>query len=129
MSRTTMLRISAVTGALAVILGAFGAHGLEKTLDANGRVDTWETAVFYHFIHALMLWIVADRPRVQRGAWWGFLIGVAIFSGTLYALSLTNIRWLGAITPIGGVSLIVGWCLLAFSPKADDGGRNNAAAG
>jgi len=120
MSRSTLLRVSAGVGALGVILGAFGAHGLEKALEANGRVETWETAVFYHFIHAVMLWLVADRPAFHRGAWWAFLVGVVIFSGTLYALSLTNIKWLGAITPIGGVSLIVGWCWLAVSPRAKD---------
>ncbi len=120
MDRTTLLRISAGVGALGVILGAFGAHGLEKTLEANGRVETWETAVFYHFVHAIMLWLVADRPTLHRGAWRAFFIGIVIFSGTLYALSLTNIKWLGAITPIGGVSLIVGWCLLAVSPGAKE---------
>jgi len=123
MDRVALLRIAAVFGALAVVLGAFGAHGLERTLEANGRVDTWETAVFYHFVHAIMLWLVADRSPVHRRAWWAFLAGILIFSGTLYALSLTNIRWLGAITPIGGVSLIVGWCLLAAAP----GGANATA--
>lgn len=120
MDRTTLLRISAGMGALGVILGAFGAHGLEKTLVENGRVETWETAVFYHFIHAVMLWLVADRPTFNRGAWWAFLAGIVIFSGTLYVLSLTNIKWLGAITPIGGVSFIVGWVLLAISPRRKD---------
>ena len=116
MNSNTLLCISAIAGCLAVVLGAFGAHGLEKTLEANDRVATWDTAVFYHFIHAVMLWIVADRAKVHRGAWWCFFIGILIFSGTLYALSLTNIRWLGAITPIGGVSLIIGWVMLAIRP-------------
>ena len=116
MSRTTLLRISAGMGAMGVILGAFGAHGLEKTLEANGHVDTWKTAVIYHFFHAIMLWLVADRSRIYRAAWWAFLVGILVFSGTLYVLSVTNIKWLGAITPIGGVSFIVGWCLLAVSP-------------
>ena len=116
MSSNTLLRLSAIVGCLAVALGAFGAHGLEKTLEANDRVATWETAVFYHFIHAVMLWIVADRAKIHRGAWWCFLVGILIFSGTLYTLALTNIRWLGAITPIGGVSLIIGWAMLAIKP-------------
>lgn len=114
MNSTTLLRISAIIGCLAVVLGAFGAHGLEETLEANDRLATWDTAVFYHFIHAVMLWIVADRAKVHRGAWWCFFIGILIFSGTLYTLSLTNIRWLGAVTPIGGVSLITGWAMLAI---------------
>jgi uncharacterized membrane protein YgdD (TMEM256/DUF423 family) len=116
MNSKTLLRISAIIGCLAVVLGAFGAHGLEKTLEANDQGATWETAVFYHFIHAIMLWIVADRAKVHRGAWWCFFIGILIFSGTLYTLSLTNIKWLGAITPFGGLSLIIGWAMLAIKP-------------
>ena len=115
MTRTFFI-LGSVFGMTAILAGTFGAHGLEKTLEANDRVATWDTAVFYHFIHAVMLWIVADRAKVHRGAWWCFFIGILIFSGTLYALSLTNIRWLGAITPIGGVSLIIGWVMLAIRP-------------
>lgn len=112
MTATAATRWSAALGLLAVGLGAFGAHGLEKVLTANDRVATWETAVFYHFIHAVMLYIVATRSPFARGAWWSFFIGILIFSGTLYVLCLTNLRWLGAITPLGGVSLMVGWFLL-----------------
>jgi uncharacterized membrane protein YgdD (TMEM256/DUF423 family) len=118
MSRSTAIRISAIAGFLAVALGAFGAHGLEKALQQNNRVDTWETAVFYHFIHAVMLYLLAASPSFRKGAWWSFLIGILIFSGTLYALCLTNIRWLGAITPIGGLSFMAGWILLVSKPPS-----------
>lgn len=119
MNQTTAIRVSAVMGLLAVALGAFGAHGLEKILVQNNRVDTWETAVFYHFIHAVMLYLLAASPSFRKGAWWGFLIGILIFSGTLYALCLTNLRWLGAITPVGGVSFMAGWLLLAVKPPSN----------
>ncbi len=104
-------------GLLAVALGAFGAHGLEKVLKENGRVDTWETAVFYHFIHAVMLYLLAASPPLRKVAWWSFLLGILIFSGTLYVLCLTNIRWLGAITPMGGLSFMLGWLWLALKPS------------
>ncbi len=106
-------RIAAVTGMLAVILGAFGAHGLKEVLAQNQTATIWEKAVFYHFIHAVMLFVLAERKTLHRVAWWSFLLGILIFSGSLYALAVTDLRWLGAITPIGGVSFIVGWVSLA----------------
>lgn len=103
----------AVLGGLGVALGAFGAHGLKKIASAELLQD-WETAVRYHMYHALALvglGLFADRfPASGAGvAAWLWLAGVAIFSGTLYAMTLTGARWLGAITPIGGVALIAGW--------------------
>ena len=103
-------------GLLAVITGAFGAHGLKDLLGRNGTADIWEKAVFYHFIHAVMLFILAGRKPFSAVAWWSFLIGIVIFSGSLYLLALTNDRWLGAVTPVGGVSFIVGWTCLALKP-------------
>jgi len=114
-SRTTF-RISAALGFLAVALGAFGAHGLEKLLTGNDRIDTWETAVLYHFVHALMMCVVAGREPLPRGPWLSFFAGVVIFSGSLYVLSLTNFRWLGAITPLGGVAFLIGWLWLVIRP-------------
>ncbi len=119
MNTITAIRIAAIMGFLAVLLGAFGAHGLEDTLKQHDRVDTWETAVFYHFIHAVMLYILASAQTFHRGAWWCFFIGILIFSGTLYVLCLTNIRWLGAITPVGGLSFMVGWLWLALKPSSN----------
>lgn len=111
----TAFRLAAVLGFLAVSLGAFGAHALENTLEVNDRVDVWETAVLYHFVHALvMLWLAA-RPAFHRGPFIAFLAGVVIFSGSLYALAVTNVGVLGAITPVGGVSFLVGWAWLAVA--------------
>jgi uncharacterized membrane protein YgdD (TMEM256/DUF423 family) len=116
MSNVAATRIAAAAGFLAVALGAFGAHGLKEILAQNGTAAIWEKAVFYHFIHAVMLFILAGRKRFVAGAWWCFLAGIVIFSGSLYLLAVTNARWLGAITPVGGASFLAGWALLFFSP-------------
>jgi uncharacterized membrane protein YgdD (TMEM256/DUF423 family) len=115
--KTPIVAIGGVLLATAVALGAFGAHGLEETLAANGRLDTYETAVKYHFYHGLgMILIGILKKQYKQGydlACKFMLGGVIIFSGTLYLLSLTNITWLGAITPIGGVLLILAWIWVA----------------
>lgn len=120
MNRGLAIRMAAILGALAVGLGAFGAHGLKDVLARNGTAAIWQTAVFYHFIHAVMLYVLADRTGRSAGPWLSFLVGILIFSGSLYTLALTNIRWLGAITPLGGVSFIVGWAWLAVRPPGAD---------
>ena len=112
MSHVTASRVAAAGGLLAVALGAFGAHGLEDLLAQNGTAAIWEKAVFYHLIHAVMLFLLAERKVFPTLAWWSFLAGIVIFSGSLYLLAMTNLRWLGAVTPIGGVSLIIGWARL-----------------
>jgi len=118
------LMLSGVLGALAVGMGAFGAHGLEAKLegieDGPKRMGWWETAAQYHLMHALALGLVAfvvskAGSGVGKGAGYAFVGGVAIFSGTLYAMALGGPRWLGAVTPIGGLTLIVGWVLLAIA--------------
>lgn len=116
MLNSTATRVAAIMGFLAVALGAFGAHGLKDLLVRNGTVAIWEKAVFYHFIHAVMLFVLAQRPVFQAGPWISFLIGIVIFSGSLYLLAVTNVRMLGAITPFGGISFLVGWCWLAICP-------------
>ncbi len=115
MTETTATRVAAVSGSLAVALGAFGAHGLKELLVQNGTTAVWEKAVFYHFIHTVMLFVLAQRPPLKIGPWWCFFCGIVIFSGSLYLLAVTNQHWLGAITPAGGVSLIAGWIWLAAS--------------
>ena len=117
MPRTLALRISAVMGFLAVALGAFGAHALKGILDQNQTVETWKTAAFYHFIHAVMLFVLASRKPLLRGPWLCFLLGIFIFSGSLYLLAVTNLKWLGAITPLGGISFLTGWAWLALSAR------------
>jgi uncharacterized membrane protein YgdD (TMEM256/DUF423 family) len=107
----------ATLGGLAVVLGAFGAHGLETRVDAE-MLAVFETGVRYHMYHALALLVVGLMAVRRDSAWiraagWFFLAGVVVFSGSLYLLTMTGVRWLGAITPIGGVALIVGWAALA----------------
>ena len=112
--------IGAVFLALAVILGAFGAHGLKDKLDAYS-MGVWEKAVFYHFIHALGMLVVSILPRTgtfsTAGASlvaWLLTAGILIFSGSLYLLAVTGVHTLGAITPIGGVCFIAAWLALAY---------------
>ena len=119
MNSATATRIAAGTGLLAVALGAFGAHGLKELLAQNGTAAIWDKAVFYHFIHALMLFLLAERRKIPAGAWWSFLLGIVVFSGSLYLLAVTNARWLGAITPVGGLSLLAGWLLLSLGRQRD----------
>ena len=110
---------AAILGATGVALGAFGAHALKAMLEANDRIDTWETAVFYHLVHSLALLILSTQPSMRRSTFYCFVGGVAVFSGSLYLLCMSGLNWLGAITPIGGICLIAGWlsCLLP-TPKA-----------
>jgi uncharacterized membrane protein YgdD (TMEM256/DUF423 family) len=107
-------------GFLAVGLGAFGAHGLKDLLTRNGTVAIWEKAVFYHFVHTIMLFILARRTPLNSGPWFSFLGGILIFSGSLYLLAITNLKWFGAITPIGGLCLLAGWLWLIIVPQQKD---------
>ena len=115
MTNTLAIRVAAILGFLAVSLGAFGAHGLKDLLTQNGTVAIWEKAVLYHFIHTVMLFLLAQRRPVLTGAWLCFFLGIMIFSGSLYLLAVTNVKWLGAITPFGGVSFLIGWVWLAIA--------------
>jgi len=115
MNSTLALRIAAITGFLAVALGAFGAHGLKATFLENGQAHTWETAAHYHLVHAVVLLVLALHKEVARLPFALFTAGIAIFSGSLYLLAVTNIHWLGAITPIGGLCLLAGWLTLGFA--------------
>ncbi len=114
------LRIGAVLGALAVVVGAFGAHGLESIL-SDDMAEVFETGVKYHFYHALAILAVAAgssalwTSRLCLWACRAWALGILIFSGSLYALTMTQIGWLGAFTPIGGVSMIAGWVVLALA--------------
>ena len=106
--------------ALAVALGAFGAHGLKDRLDAYS-MGIWEKAVFYHFIHALGLRVVPVLAKLGALSPGGstrvcvlLAAGILLFSGSLYALALSGTRMLGAVTPLGGVAFIAGWFLLAW---------------
>ena len=102
--------------ALAVALGAFGAHGLKSQLSTE-MLQTWKTGVDYHFYHALgllLIGILAVSFPSELVKWSAILLtaGIVLFSGSLYALAISGIKWLGAITPVGGMSFITGWVLL-----------------
>jgi len=112
--------VAALLGFLGVGLGAFGAHGLASILQANGREATFETATHYHLIHALALLVVAllsERypERWLRWAGVAFIIGVVLFSGSLYVLAIFNLGFMGAIAPLGGVAMLVGWSCLGVA--------------
>lgn len=115
--------LAAVCGGLAVASGAFGAHALKAPLADTGMTDVWETAVFYHLMHALATTAVGltastDGSQLAGSllrAGWCWLVGTGLFSGSLYALALGGPRLLGPVTPLGGLFLIAGWALLAWA--------------
>ena len=111
--------IGALSAFVGVAAGAFGAHGLKSRLDAD-MLAIFETGVRYQMYHAFALlavaWAASRWPAGAAGAaGWCFVAGIVIFSGTLYALALGGPRWLGAITPIGGVAFLAGWLCLAWA--------------
>ena len=111
------ISIAALNLAIAVALGAFGAHGL-KSIVSSQQLEWWQTATLYWFIHGLGLLLVSILIRLNYATQttaWLLQIGVIIFAGSLYAMTLGAPRWFGAITPIGGVLMIVGWLWLAVS--------------
>lgn len=115
-----IIAAGALLAGLGVVLGAFGAHGLKERLTPD-LMAIYQTAVQYHFYHAfglLMLGLfVAWRgdSGLATGAAWAFALGILLFSGSLYLLAFTGAKWLGAITPIGGLAFIVGWALFAWA--------------
>ena len=124
MTTDRVLAVAALLGVSAVALGAFGAHGLTSMLassiDTSERLAWWETAARYHLAHALACGLAAwaherrgARASIVSAA--SFVIGVLVFSGSLYAMALGAPRWFGAITPIGGVALMIGWIALAVA--------------
>lgn len=114
------VRLGAVSGGLAVAVGAFGAHGLKSRVSAE-LLDIFEVGVRYHMYHALaILALAVAAPALWNSKWarracMGWTVGIVVFSGSLYLLTLTGIRWLGAITPIGGLALIAGWVMAAMA--------------
>ena len=123
MKSNTILILAALLGALTVALGAFGAHALKSTLMANGRLETYELAVRYQFFHVLALLaigILHDRIKGLTTAAVLMVIGIFIFSGSLYILSLANRAMWGAVTPFGGIALIAGWLAFAWAVYRQD---------
>jgi uncharacterized membrane protein YgdD (TMEM256/DUF423 family) len=114
--------IASILGATSVGAGAFGAHALREKLEPR-MLEVWQTAAQYQMVHALALlavaWIIHQAPsRPATAAGWAFIAGVALFSGSLYAMALSGVRVLGMITPLGGLAFIIGWlCLAAASTR------------
>jgi len=110
---------ASIFGLLSVALGAFGAHSLKNILDDYGR-SVYEKAVLYQMFHTMALFAVGlmqhlDEETSFSMAGWGFLIGIVLFSGSLYLLAVTGMKWIGAITPLGGVAFLFGWVCLAWT--------------
>jgi uncharacterized membrane protein YgdD (TMEM256/DUF423 family) len=120
--------VGALAAGIGVALGAFGAHGLKDRV-APDLLAVFETGVRYHMYHALALLAVGWATSRWSGtslqaAGWLFLVGIVVFSGSLYLLALTGMRWLGAITPLGGLCFLLGWASLAWAvlgPASRDG--------
>lgn len=112
------IAVGAVIAGLAVMTGALGAHGLKERLQPDA-LDLWKTAVLYQALNApgLVLWGLHDRERRHPFVGWCFLLGIVVFSGTVYALALGGPRWFGAITPVGGVALILAWFGFAWHAR------------
>jgi uncharacterized membrane protein YgdD (TMEM256/DUF423 family) len=108
-----------LAGASAVVLGAFGAHALRDALDVAHR-EWWHTAVEYHFWHALALAcaVACGQGKAKRVASGAFALGIVLFCGSLYGLALGAPRWLGAVTPLGGVAFIAGWIALGLALRS-----------
>jgi uncharacterized membrane protein YgdD (TMEM256/DUF423 family) len=114
----TLIVLGSVLAAAAVAAGAFGAHALAARLTPE-RLATWDTAARYHMLHALAILLVAALAHrlhapMAAAAGWLFVAGIVVFGGTVYALALGGPRWLGAVTPLGGLAFIAGWLLLAW---------------
>jgi uncharacterized membrane protein YgdD (TMEM256/DUF423 family) len=112
----------AVLMAVGVGLGAFGAHGLEATLVANGRADTFETGIQYHLVHSLALvWLgllgahLPEKKQLLQRASYVLGAGIIFFSGSLYILAIFNVSIMGAVAPIGGTAFILGWLMVAWA--------------
>lgn len=111
-----MWRVGTLSAFLSVALGAFAAHALKDRLDAY-HLGVFQTGVHYQFFHALAICLVSLMPNPSRSAFYAFAIGTFFFSGSLYALALTGVKVFGAITPLGGVSFLVGWGILVGSAR------------
>jgi uncharacterized membrane protein YgdD (TMEM256/DUF423 family) len=114
--------LGALSAMLSVAAGAFGAHALRSRLGADS-LAVFETAARYQMFHALGLFAAAWAASRWPSAWhnrsgWLFVVGTVLFSGSLYALALSGVRWLGAIAPLGGVAFLLGWLCLALSPRS-----------
>lgn len=126
MKPNNILAIGAILVALSVIIGAFGAHYLKPILLIYNRIETFETSVKYQFYHSFGILVCGILAKQYPDKNLNYIVllfitGILIFSGSLYILCITNINWLGAITPIGGILFILGWLLLAYKLSKNKG--------
>ncbi|HEX4452856.1 MAG TPA: DUF423 domain-containing protein [Kofleriaceae bacterium] len=111
----SLIALGAINGGIAVAAGAFGAHGLKERISQHS-LEIFETAVRYQMFHALaMILCAVIATSGARTAGWLFQAGIVVFSGSLYLLALTETKWLGAVTPVGGLAFLAGWAALAWS--------------
>jgi uncharacterized membrane protein YgdD (TMEM256/DUF423 family) len=130
MKQATILRVAALSGMFAVIMGAFGAHGLKQLVEAQS-ILTWETAARYQFYHALAMLLISSLMKEGSSKFFGlaatmFMFGMLFFCGSLYMLSIrsllsVDLAWLGPITPIGGLFFVAGWLCLFLSAGKQSG--------
>lgn len=117
--RISLVLTASFLGITGVALGAFGAHGLREVLEERGMMGAWETAVFYHLVHGLGVLVLGlkGEGRTRLWGWAGvaMAVGVGLFSGSLYGMALGGPRWLGPVTPLGGVGFLVGWGLVGLA--------------
>ena len=130
MPKRTLPLIAGLAGATAVACGAFGAHGLRAYLAEQGTFETWKTAVLYHLVHALALLALSRQAQgtCTRCLAWAaraWMAGIGLFSGSLYWLALGGPRWLGPVTPLGGLAFLTGWLLIAFHGWLEAPGDKN----
>lgn len=116
MMQSRFLLPAAIFGLLGVAMGAFGAHALKALLN-DYQLDIYKTAVNYQMWHALLLGLIAVLPASKQLQWagWCLIVGIVLFSGSLYLLAMSGLRWLGMITPLGGLAFLSAWALLAFA--------------
>ena len=128
MNSNRFAAIGAFLGGLAVILGAFGAHGIKGTVSA-ANLEVWQTGAHYHLVHAVALTFLAlnDKNGSYRSVCQLWIAGIAIFGGSLYLLAVTDIQILGAITPIGGLCLIIGWLMLGLKLLKNENASSDRA--
>lgn len=115
MSNRLARRLAGILGFFGLLFGVFGAHVLRSYLENHGTAQYWRTGVLYHLVHAVALLALSAWRPVPRFAFYLILGGVTVFSGSLYALALTNLKWFGVITPVGGLGMLFGWLVLALA--------------
>jgi uncharacterized membrane protein YgdD (TMEM256/DUF423 family) len=120
MSNRLARSLAGMLGFFGLLFGVFGAHGLRTFLESHGTAEYWRTGVLYHLVQAVALLALSGCRPVPRFAFYLILGGVTVFSGSLYALALTNLKWFGVITPVGGLGMLSGWLTLALAKRNEE---------